>query len=454
MNRTVLLFVVITVLIGAGIGYLMFSRENANPQAQQTSGISGTISVNGVVPQGATLTLLQKNANGDGSLTPFSEGIAVSDQMEWRFANAQQGTTYEIQAVVMQNGTELSHSAPIYVTAPAENELLSLNVTSDTATENATIAGVVGINGYLPTGATITIQERLHDAADFENVLEGLAAKDGQAFAYTTAASGKMYDFRAVLYDANGNEIGRSSVVDITAPAKNEELHINSTAKPPVVQQAATPTPAKSSVSGTINFNGSALPNSRIVILQRLSNTNNNFQVAIDNITPVNGTSWQWTGANVSTWYDMVAVLKQRQSDGTDKDINTSSTITVAAPASGESFTLNSGYSLSAPTGSITVTCGSKNTSNNTWPATIFFQQVPNAQSYWFQIGTSNGGSEFLNTAQNAQNNSNATQSVSANLSDGVAYYARYAYSLVSGMNVGSPQFSAFSGTTQVRCSG
>ncbi|HRN96704.1 MAG TPA: hypothetical protein PLD54_04620, partial [Candidatus Levybacteria bacterium] len=149
------------------------------------------------------------------------------------------------------------------------------------------------------------------------------------------------------------------------------------------------------------------------------------------------------------TWYDVIAVLKQRQSNGTDKDIAGSQVLSAAAPAAGLTFVINSSVSLSSPSGPITVTCNSL--SGNTWSATVSMGSVTGAQTYWYQIGTSNGGTEAANSVL-APQSGQSVQTVSLSLNKGTSYYVRYAYATVANVPAGSSQFSPFSSTTQIQC--
>lgn len=422
-----------------------------------TSSISGTFDINGVT-EGATLTLMQREFKPNTTYTAFAENLPVADQGTWEFNQAKSGVSYEIQAQLVRDNTVVSQSSPITVTAPASSEVLIINAASDSpeTTGNATISGNIGINGYIPQGATVTVEGRAQGEENFTVIAANLPAKDNQYMSYTTAVAGQVYEVQGLLYDSNNNEIGSSSVLTVTAPASNEQLTINSSAQPPV-----TPTPAAGSssptasaqgsqtISGTINYNGQTPPNSRIVLFQRITGTQN-FQVAQNNITPANGSTWSFTGAVAGTSYDLLAVLKQQQSNGTDKDISDSNTLTVSAPASGEVLNINSGFTLPQAPGPITLTCGNLPSGSQTWPATISFQTVPNAGSYWFQIGSTNGGSDYQNFTQNGTNNQ--VQIIQQNMSNDVTYFARYAYSEVANQGTYSSQFSPFSSSQSIRC--
>lgn len=459
MQRNIFIVLVVGIILGLIGSFIFFEINNKGGfqnigNTSNKASISGTLNINGVVPQGATLTLYQKQVGSKNQFTAFAQIANPSDMLSWDFNGGIPNASYEIKAVLSANGKEVVASDPIFVTAPATDEKIKLEISSSIG-ESATISGTVGLNGYIPTGATITVEGKKSTETNYIVVASNLSAKDNQFISYTTAVSGQEYDVRAVLYNSSGTQIGVSDVLTVIAPAENETLSVNSNAQAPVtptptsVPAAAVPPVSTGAIiSGNINFNGAALPNSRIVIFQRPINTQN-YQVAVDNITPVNGASWQWNGAVSGQWYNLFAVLKQRQSNGTDQDITLSTVLTVAAPAANESFTINSGFSLPAPGGNVSVTCGNLN--GQTWGATLNFPASTNAQSYWLQVGVTNGGIELMNQTMNAS--SNATQQVSANLQNGTTYYIRYAYATVQNLGAGSSQFSPFSQTSQVRCS-
>lgn len=463
MNRNYFLILLIGILLGVGAFFLLSNTNKNNVPSNSSQGITGQLNVNGVIPQNGSITILARDAsNPKEKLAAFASGIPASDQTSWRFDGAQNGKSYEIQAVLYSGNQVVTSSDPIFVSAPATDEILTIDAVSTTSTDPATISGTIGLNGYIPSGSTINVEAKRVDQENYQIIAPDLPAKDNQFLTYTGAIAGREYDLRAVLYNSNGTEIGTSSTLAVVAPALNETFNINSTATPPVVPTAtpapttpqatapsATSVPTNSVISGSINFNGSALPNSRIVIFQR-ANGSSNYQVAVDNITPVNGVTWQWNGASAGAWYNMIAILKQKQSNGTDQDIALSSTLTMAAPAANEVFTINSGYSLPSPNGSVSVTCGSIS-GGTTWGATFSFPSMPNAQSYWLQIGVTNGGIELMNQTMNATGNQN--QQVNANIQNGVTYFARYAYAVVPNLGAGSPQFSPFTSTAQLRCS-
>lgn len=461
-----ILFIVVGLALLVTLGFFIKSQFFSSNQ-----GISGIIDLNGIPPEGSLIMISQKTANSQNNYVVFSDDINAKDGTPWQFSNAEKGKSYEIQAALIVNNNVITQSSPIFVTSPATGEALVLNVTSEqlvaaaiatpTPGGNSIISGNIGVNGYIPQGATITVKGRSLGKTTYTTVASNLPAVDNQIMTYTTAVAGQTYEVQGFLSDSNGNQIGSSNVITITAPANNEVLNINSTAQAPVTPtptpmpqatNAPTTQPTASVISGSINFNGQAPTNSRIVIFQRISGTAQ-FNLAVDNISPANGSTWNWNAAISGNSYDLIAILKQRQSNGTDTDIADSNIITVASPASNEVFNINSGFSLPQASGSITVNCTDYNNGNQTWQANVSYQNITGAASYWFQIGITNGGIELSNSTYNASNNTAQVQTYTYPFQNNTTYYARYAYATVPNLMANSPQFSPLSGTQALRCS-
>lgn len=459
----------------SGVGLLLYQRTVyttpapiIQKQTQTPSIISGSFDINGIIPANSTIKLTKRELSTSTPQTARKD-ILPEDEGLWSINDTYPGKSYELVAQIIQNNQIIATSAPLTVTAPASKVVLSINIEDPQLTEQAVISGIIRVNGYIPPNATLSVLGRKLGETKFQPIIQHISAEPRQIMNYTTATAGQTYEVYGILYDQSNKLVGTSQVLVLTAPALNEALTVNSqalvpsptgitntpTIAPSQTQQtsptkapSATPTPTPISLSGNITFNGIAPLNSRIVIFQK-PYTTQNYQVAVDNITPVDGTTWTWTGATAGRWYDIIAVLKQKQSDGTDKDLATSQSLSAAAPAKGITFTINSSVSLSAPSGSISVACNSL--SGNTWTATVSFESITGAQTYWYQIGTSNGGTETANNVLNPKSGQN-TQTVSLSLSKGTSYYVRYAYATVANIPAGSTQFSPFSSTTQIQC--
>lgn len=442
----VVLGIIIAVAVG---GAFLLSRMSSS--RVQAATISGTFNINGNIPEGATITTYGKKYSSSDAFQELHSGTKAEDGAAWESGDLESGATYEGYAEIVSNGKVIAKSDTLTVSAPASNVPVVINIDSENGEANATIAGNVVVNGYIPEGSTISTEGRVVGTSQFTVVSSGVPARRSTAVAYTTAISGESYEVKGYLYDASGNQIGTSSLLVVTAPAKNEVLTINSSAQAPAPTAAAgSPTPAASNqvISGTVTFNGVAPANSRIVILQKEYNATD-YQVAVDNVSPQTGARWSWNGAKASTWYDIEAVLKQKQDNGTDKDLATSQVASVAAPASGVSLTINSGISIPAPTGQITMVCGTNN--GNQWNGTLTIPAVSGARTYWYQAGTSQGGNNLANTTV-AANGSNDVQVNINNLTTQQTAFFRYAYSFVANVGVGNSQFSPFSASSQGAC--
>jgi hypothetical protein len=452
------LVVVFAVLFFISIFFLV--KKTPKSTTKQQTAIQGIIDLNGVVPSGSTVTLSARPVGATEPFQPFLTGLAAADMATWRYTQAAPNQSYEIQASVIHDGAIISQSAPITMTAPATKETITLNVesTSQVATPSAQlstalISGTIQIEGYVPSGATVTLQGR-QKGTPFTTIIDSVPAQNGQLVSFAAAQAGTLYEIQGTLFDSTHAPIGISQLLTVAAPAKNEVLTINSTAQAPAVTTAPQTSPQptfiqNAEISGSIILNGAAPTNTRITIFERLNGTSS-YQVAMDNISAIDQTRWKWDGGTVGKIYDFVAVLKQHQTDGTDKDLSSSNTVTVAAPATSQSFVINSGFILPAPNGSISISCSDYNETNDTWTAHISVASVTGAQSYWYQIGTTNGGIELAAFTQNAM--SGSTQTFTKTFEDGTTYYARYAYAQVPNLLGYSTAFSPFSPTTQLQC--
>jgi hypothetical protein len=458
----ILLIVIVSIIIGAAVYFIFFNNSAVSlPGLKSDSAvISGTLNLNGRPPSEATMTISSRESE-KGQFKPFVENAQPLDMAKWEWKAAKSGVNYDIKAELMVNGQVVASSDTLTVTAPAAEEQLTINYLPPVVTPSpspsiapqmASITGSYDINGYLPQGTTLTLMQKQAGAAAFSQVGTPLSASDQANWSWDEALENTEYQLQAVL-KSNGVTIGQSQTLSVTAPAANEVLVINSNAQPPatpapVSSNSGTPASTGNTISGNINFNGVAPLNSGIVILQSIAGQNN-YSVAVSGIQPVNGSTWSWTGAQPGVSYQLMAVLKQTNSNNTQTDVATSQSIITTAPASNEMFTLNSSVSLPAPQGAVTISCGTKNSGANNWSATISYPSQSGANGYWLQLGSTNGGNDLVNVTVNAQNSSN--QTVNATLNDSVWYYARYAYTYTSNPT-SSSGFSSFSGTFQLMC--
>ena len=426
--------------------------------------ISGTIHLNGPIPQGSSISIGIRDHGTTGDYQIFTSGLTATDDSAWQYNQAEEGKSYQLQAYLDLNGTHNATSEPITVSAPATEEVLTINIVTppSSSPQPATISGTLYVNGYIPQGAVVDVLGRNYGSTnDFTVIVDNLSAQVKRTITYSNAVAGQKYEVKGQLIDSSGAIIGDSSVMIISAPSDNAVMTINSSAQPPAGSitpigsttpsggptASTAPATGSSAISGTINFNGSAPGGTSIVILAKQP-SDTQYQVVVNGVTPANGATWTWNGANAGTTYNMVAVLKGQQNNQ-NIDYADSQTYTVAAPAQNQLFTLNTGISMGAPSGSVWITCGTKNNSNVWSGNTVNFTSVNGGQYYSFQVGSTSGGYDIANIQQAAQSTTNQTIGVS-NLNDSVIYYAQYAVSSVT--NPTPAQLSPYSGVYTLKC--
>lgn len=188
-----------------------------------------------------------------------------------------------------------------------------------------TISGTIDYNGTTPSGATISVAERKMGEGEFTMIATGLPAKNGVVWSWPDAHSGSAYEFQAYLM-VNGEKVATSQTLAVAAPASGEVLVINSTYQP---------TQKSASISGIVNMNGPVPAGSTIAIGTKLP-AETQYNIVLTGLQAIDGTSWNWIGAQEGTLYNVKAFL---QVNGTN--MYESETETVAAPASNEILTLN-----------------------------------------------------------------------------------------------------------------
>lgn len=427
---------IIKVIAGLIIGFLIVFVIVRLLQPDPVT-ISGTIHYNGIQPEDPTrgkVVLLQKEV-GETDYQTANDNVPLEVDAFWHWDKAIQGTTYNIKAYVEVDGKRIADSTEITVTAPSVNQVLVFNVTkadlpaSITEGEIVSITGSLDLNGYIPEGSTVLIQGRLKDDDNWING-ETFVASDGRKLSYDEATAGEAYQFRGILYDTSGVEIGRSTTLTVAAPATNQVIRIHSEAEAPEETAA---------ISGKITLNGAIEPNSTILMLQKLPGDKN--YTAFDRIPAVNGSTWKFDEAVSGAKYDITATLQVNE-----QDVSKGTVLTVTAPAENEVITIDTNFSLNPPTQEPSTAC--VNQQEGRWNVTITYKAVNNAKQYHLQAGSSQGGTNVLNETTNATG-SDITRNVLINA--GQDYYTRYAYSTSSGCSE-NQCFSSYSPTRVFRC--
>jgi hypothetical protein len=428
------LIIAVMAIIGVGAVALFPSLQSAGKS------VSGVFDINGVIPANSQVTVMYKEADSTSYIS--SNTYPATDNSTWMVNNLSSKTLYDFKAQLVVNGQPSVESTVIQTSAPATNEVLTLNIPSAPTGKTVSITGIIRVNGYIPQGATITIQGKKVEAKGYTTVTRGVPAQETQVGTFPSAEEGQSYNVKGTLWSSTGKQIGESSVITVTAPAAHELLIINST--------AAAPTSESSTgveISGVIQLNGDVPTGSTVVVYQRPSGTGE-YQVAQDSLPAVNGTVWKWMGALPGKYYDIFATVKVAgDPNQTHDDLGTSNTLTVAAPATNQTLKIDTGYQLSGPVGDVKMVCNTHN-SDNTWSASLQFETIDGAETYWLQLGTNNGGNDLINQTQAAQDSD--YQKVNTTIKDSVVYYARYAYKNVADLSTSN--FSPFSPVTNVKC--
>jgi len=408
-----------------------FGQDKKGIQAK--AAISGTIGLNGVAGTGMTMAVGERE-EGQTEFIIVVSGIEPEDGTGWKWSDAKANSNYDLQAYLQKDGENVASSEILRVTAPAENEELHLNVQSPTPVkETATISGSLDINGYIPPQSEVVVEERGEGGGSEKVITSGIKPVDGASWRWASAQQGKTYKVQAYL-KKGAKIIGRSREITITAPASGEVLRINSQEKP---------APEKSGISGTINLNGSVPDHAKLVVFQRKVGESQ-FAVAVNEVNLTDGAKWDWQGAEKGVTYDIQAVLKIKEGDGSEKDIAHSNYLKAAAPAKDEVLTINTNVSIPQPP-SPEVRCQSKS-GGNQWNVLVVFNPVDDAGQYWVEIGTQAGRNDVLDEKMDQA----SSPQIAATINDNTFYYARYAYAYCH--SCAERNFSAFSGTTAFSC--
>ena len=188
-----------------------------------------------------------------------------------------------------------------------------------------TISGKVDLNGSVESGATIAVAQRISGQEEFSIIAKNLSAQDGVNWSWDGAEENKNYDLQAYL-QKDGANVAVSPIVTATAPAVHEELVINTAHKPDAKNNA--------SISGNFDINGH-IPVGSLVSVKELSPQENTVAA---NLEAVDRGVWGWGGAKENTTYQLQAYL----TNTSGSIIGKSAILSITAPATNETFTINS----------------------------------------------------------------------------------------------------------------
>ncbi len=111
-------------IVGPASSQILTIDSIAQAPAEKTS-ITGQVILNGPTQPNSTILLLQRKP-GDKNYTAFDR-IAANSGAQWSFDDAVSGQAYEISASLQVNEQDTSVGNVLRVTAPAENETITIN---------------------------------------------------------------------------------------------------------------------------------------------------------------------------------------------------------------------------------------------------------------------------------------------------------------------------------------
>ena len=418
-------------------GYYLIKNSFFSKSSGGGEIISGKIDLNGHIPDGATITVSTRE-HGTTTFSSAVTGISANDGIAYLWDGATKGTLYDLQATLIVNNQDITQSNIYTIAAPAHEEILTINSTASPPSQGlSTISGSIDLNGSIPSGATVTVLAKGPNDSIFRPVIGGFAATDGTTWIWNSAQTGASYQLQANLISGT-KTIGTSNVLTVSAPADNEVLTVNSTITPPA--------PKTTSVSGTINFNGTVPGESTISVAYRATGQTN-FSMFAQNLPATSGSAWSFSEAKNGTSYDFQAYMITNGTPSAASQI-----LTASAPASNEILTLNVQNQPSGPVASnMTTNCQSTN-SSGVWQVQFNFNngpEVTNAEQYWLTVGTNSGGSQQISntyTPSNPQQPQSYTSGYIFNQNQ--TYYGQWAYATCTNCST----FTVFSPSIQFSC--
>lgn len=234
--------------------------SSLTPPQPATVSLSGTVDVQGYIPQGSSVQVIGALAGSDSGLTPLQRNITPSDGTAWQWNNARAGATYQLQAILVSSaGATIATGSLLTVVAPAADEQLTLvstltppttptpqpaQVTSTPIPIQSGLTGSITLNGNIPSGSYLTLGVRPTGKGQFSQVASNLSATSGVVWSWYGAQSGVSYDIQAYLW-VNNQPYAQSQILTATSPSSGDSLTIN--AAPPL------PQPQYSSLNVTCN---------------------------------------------------------------------------------------------------------------------------------------------------------------------------------------------------------
>ncbi|HSW87834.1 MAG TPA: hypothetical protein VLG12_01605 [Candidatus Saccharimonadales bacterium] len=180
-------------------GLVFTVSSTAQPPAPAITGISGTINMNGSIPSNSYITLGTRPSSSNGSFNQVGGNIAATNGATWSWSSAQSGTQYDVQAYLWVNGQPYAQSSIITVTAPSQNDTLTINAQQQVGAPGGNTISVT-CNGQSNNAYQATInyntQTNLNNPVSY-NIVVTLASQGSQVM-NTTVTPGNPTQSQAL----------------------------------------------------------------------------------------------------------------------------------------------------------------------------------------------------------------------------------------------------------------
>jgi len=389
------------------------------------------------------LFILSRPFQSEADFTETGVVVPLKDKAPWTWSKAEEGKTYEIKARLQIDNEVIKDSKSVVVSAPAQNEELTMSITWEDLPENivkqqkVNMGGTIKIYGYIPQNSYLQVQSKLTNSADFITCWSSEKASANNSWEWEEAVPRESYQMKAILI-ADNKVIGQSAIYNESG-VKTDEIAflINSKALDPSK-------PENTTIKGNLTINGPEEEYTSALIMW--SPPGENKWTEITRIKdPANGTqAWQWTGAKTGTAYEIGIDLQVNE-----KSVATTTNKIVTAPAHDVDFTLNTGVNVPVPNNKPNLDSCTNNI-NNQWDANLTVPVNNKYGNYWLQVGSGKGGSDIYNGKLKAPTNDDYVR-ITVKTNNNQAYYARYAYSFCANCS-SDLNFSNFSDTLSFSC--
>lgn len=450
LNPLLIVLAVSTVVVVLILGFAFLKDKNSflGMNASKTTPtptpmrvatmISGIIAFQGYAKDEAYLVIVERSLGKKEFKSVVTGLIPQTGLIPWVWKDATSGTGYELKAQLKVRGETVQESAVVAVSAPAQDVSLTLISEQDPPVpQQASISGVVHLDGFIPSGSSLSVQSRISGKGNYSTVVSGFPAQDNTNWSWTGASLGETYDISIILKNASGVAISSDPGKTITAPSAGLLFDVSSDAQPPVL--------VITGISGSITVNGSIPTNSYMTLGIRQAGASTFSQVG-GNIAVRNGVSWSYANTQSGTDYDVQTYLWVNGKPYAESNI-----LNLTAPSTNNILTVNAQQQLSSPSSdSINISCNGQQ--GGAFQATINYNtnaSLQNAQSYNLVVTLASQGNQVLNTSLTPAN-PGQSQSLTTSyiFTPGTTYYAQYAYA----SSLSNTTFSPLSPAIQFSC--